>query len=167
MEDFSRTLVLRWLIFPHLFISLFSSLRSWHIWMRAYISALHHQPHSVLKSVPNTRMGEKISWSEFLHWIGRESHEWKSRDRMRAADWSPAATEILFLLPPPPLHPPTSPPTTTTTRPPLSPSLFFLLWLSGRRPKNVPVADVWTEGVCMLFIYTLPYGTQYDHHNNQ
>lgn len=47
---------------------------------------------------------------------------------------------------------------------------FFCLRLFlvfGRQPKNVPVADVWTEGVCMLFVYTLPYGTQYDHHNNQ
>lgn len=44
-------------------------------------------------------------------------------------------------------------------------SFFFQFF--GSRPKNVPVADVWTEGVCMLFIYTLPYGTQYDHHNNQ
>lgn len=47
---------------------------------------------------------------------------------------------------------------------------FFCLHLFlgfGSQPKNVPVADVWTEGVCMLFIYTLPYGTQYDHHNNQ
>ncbi|KAF0024810.1 hypothetical protein F2P81_023612 [Scophthalmus maximus] len=43
----------------------------------------------------------------------------------------------------------------------------FLLSVFGRKPKNVPVADVWTEGVCMLFVYTLPYGTQYDHHNNQ
>lgn len=44
---------------------------------------------------------------------------------------------------------------------------FFSFPDFGSRPKNVPVADVWTEGVCMLFIYTLPYGTQYDHHNNQ
>lgn len=44
---------------------------------------------------------------------------------------------------------------------------FFFFSDFGSRPKNVPVADVWTEGVCMLFIYTLPYGTQYDHHNNQ
>lgn len=41
------------------------------------------------------------------------------------------------------------------------------LFLFGRQPKNVPVADVSTEGVCMLFVNTLPYGTQYDHHNNQ
>lgn len=48
-------------------------------------------------------------------------------------------------------------------------SFFFLrlFLVFGRQPKNVPVADVWTEGVCMLFVYTLPYGTQYDHHNNQ
>lgn len=43
----------------------------------------------------------------------------------------------------------------------------FFFFLFGRQPKNVPVADVSTEGVCMLFVNTLPYGTQYDHHNNQ
>lgn len=47
----------------------------------------------------------------------------------------------------------------------LSAATFLLAF--GRLPKNVPITDVWTEGVCMLFVYTLPYGTQYDHHNNQ
>jgi len=44
---------------------------------------------------------------------------------------------------------------------------LFLFFRFGRQPKNVPVADVSTEGVCMLFVNTLPYGTQYDHHNTQ
>lgn len=43
----------------------------------------------------------------------------------------------------------------------------FPFFRFGRQPKNVPVADVSTEGVCMLFVNTLPYGTQYDHHNTQ
>ena len=55
----------------------------------------------------------------------------------------------------------------------LLPSLpLFILFFScvryfGKQPKNVPVADVRTEGVCMLFANTPPYGTQCDHHNNQ
>lgn len=84
----------------------------------------------------------------------RDTLEWKGErkkiatkqytSRMKVDELSQASKEILFVLPP---------------------SFFFLVF--GKQPKNVPVADVWTEGVCMLFIYTLPYGTQYDHHNNQ